>query len=105
MRAVISEKLRAYLWQVVGSTVLTVTLNPHRCCGGTLFEVSVDTHVPDDPRCYASFVQDGLCIYYSPPLGRKSDILELDHVRLVFRSKPILAGPEGLVGRVITGHL
>jgi hypothetical protein len=44
-------------------------------------------------------------IYYSPKLGRKSDLLELDFVRLLFRSKPIMSGPEDLVARVIMGRM
>ena len=43
MRAAISEPLQAYLRQQ-GSTVLTITLKPIRCCGSTVFEVSVRTH-------------------------------------------------------------
>jgi hypothetical protein len=46
-----------------------------------------------------------MCIYYSPKLGRKSDILELDYVRILFRSKPILSGPEELVATVIMGRV
>ncbi len=65
MRAAISEPLQAYLRQQ-GRTVLTITLKPLRCCGGTLFEVLVDTREPKDPGRYASFVQDDLSIYYSP---------------------------------------
>ncbi len=44
-------------------------------------------------------------IYYSPKLGRKSHILELDYVRILFRSKPILSGPEELVATVIMGRV
>ncbi len=44
-------------------------------------------------------------IYYSPKLGRKSDILELDYVRILFRNKPILSGPEELVATVIMGRV
>jgi hypothetical protein len=43
-------------------------------------------------------------IYYSPKLGRKSEILELDYVRVLFRSKPIMSGPENLVAEVIMGR-
>ena len=43
-------------------------------------------------------------IYYSPKLGRKSDILELDYVRILFRSKPIMSGPEDLVAQVLMGR-
>jgi len=104
MRAAISEPLQAYLRQQ-GRTVLTITLKPLRCCGGTLFEVLVDTREPKDPGRYASFVQDDLSIYYSPQLGRTSALLELDYGRTFFRSKPILTGPEDLVASVLTGHL
>ncbi len=50
-------------------------------------------------------MQDDTRIYYSPKLGRKSDVLELDYVRVLFRSKPIMAGPEDLVAEVIMGRL
>ena len=103
MRAVISEKLQAYLQQV-GSTVLTLTLDPLRCWSGTFYEVSVDTREPKDVSHYASFNQDGMRIYYTPKLGRKSDVLELDYVRILFRSKPIMSGPEDLVVAVIMGR-
>ena len=43
-------------------------------------------------------------IYYSPKLGRKSNVLELDYVRVLFRSKPIMSGPENLVAEVIMGR-
>jgi len=49
-------------------------------------------------------VQDGTRIYYSPKLGRKSKVLELDYVRVLFRSKPIMSGPEDLVAEVIMGR-
>ena len=103
MRAIISEKLQAYLQQV-GSTVLTVTLDPLRCWSGTFYDVSVDTREPKDPGYYESFIQDGTRIYYSPRLGRKSDVLELDYVRILFRCKPIMSGPEELVAEVIMGR-
>src|SRR5713226_6248542 len=80
MRVAISEPLQAYLRQQ-GRTVLTITLKPIRCCGSTYFEVLVDPHAPKHPDRYASFAQDGLCIYYSPQLGRRSEFLELDYVR------------------------
>ena len=67
--------------------------------------MSVDTREPRDLSRYASFVQDGVRIYYSPKLGRKSDVLELDDVRLLFHSKPMLSGPEELVATVIMGRL
>jgi hypothetical protein len=66
--------------------------------------VSVDTHEPEDLSRYESFVQDGLRVYYSPRLGRKSDIVELDYVRVLFRSKPILSGPENLIANIIMGR-
>jgi hypothetical protein len=68
-------------------------------------DVSVDTQPPRDPARYETFVQDGIRIYYSPGLGRRSDSLELDYVRLLFHSKLILAGPEELVACVIMGRL
>jgi hypothetical protein len=43
-------------------------------------------------------------IYYSPKLGRKSNVLELNYVRVLFRSKPIMSGPENLVAEVIMGR-
>ncbi len=43
-------------------------------------------------------------IYYSPGLGNKSDVLEFDYVRTLFRSKPIMSGPEHLVAEVIIGR-
>ncbi len=49
-------------------------------------------------------MQDGTRIYYSPKLGRKSGVLELDYVRVLFRSKPIMSGPEDLVAEVIMGR-
>ena len=54
---------------------------------------------------YASFEQDGTRIYYTPKLGRTSDVLELDFVRLLFRSKPIMSGPEDLLAKVIMGRM
>jgi hypothetical protein len=104
MRVTISEPLQAYLRQQ-GRTVLTITLKPIRCCGSTVFEVLVDPQAPKHPDRYASFVQDGLCIYYSPQLGRRSELLELDYVRTLFRSKPVMTGPEDLMASVLTGHL
>ncbi len=66
--------------------------------------MSVDTREPLDPSHYESFVQDGIRIYYSPKLGRQSDILELDYVRILFRSKPLMTGPEDLLANVIMGR-
>ncbi|HEY6540305.1 MAG TPA: hypothetical protein VIZ18_05175 [Ktedonobacteraceae bacterium] len=54
---------------------------------------------------YESFEQDGTRIYYTPRLGRKSDVLELDYVRLLFRSRPIMSGPEDLLAKVIMGRM
>lgn len=104
MRAVISEKLRDHL-RVVGSNVPTVTLEPLRCRSGTFFEVSVDTRVPEEVGRYECFEQDGTHIYYTPKLGRKSDVLELDFVRILFRSRPIMSGPEELLVKVIMGRM
>lgn len=67
--------------------------------------MSVDTHEPQDPVRYESFMQDGMQIYYSPKLARKSDVLELDYARILFRSKPLLSGPEELVAHVIMGRI
>ena len=50
-------------------------------------------------------MQDGIHIYYSPRLARKSDSMELDFVRVLFRSKPLMTGPEGLVASVIMGRI
>ena len=54
---------------------------------------------------YESFEQDGTRIFYTPRLGRKSDVLELDYARLLFRSRPIMSGPEELLAKVITGRM
>jgi len=67
--------------------------------------VSVDTHEPRDPSAVASFIQHSLRIYYSPKLGRQSDTLELDYVRILFRNKPIMAGPEELLANIIMGRI
>lgn len=104
MRAILSEALQAHL-QWIGSSVLTVTLNPLRCWSGTFYDVSVDTHEPQDKSRYEAVTQDGLRIYYSARLGRKSNTLELDYVRVLFRSKPIMSGPEELVATVVMGRL
>ncbi len=50
-------------------------------------------------------MQDGIHIYYSPRLARKSDSMELDFVRVLFRSKPLMTGPEDLVASVIMGRI
>ncbi len=44
-------------------------------------------------------------IFYSPKLARKSDVLELDFVRILFASRPIMTGPEELVASVIMGRM
>jgi len=44
-------------------------------------------------------------IYYSPKLGRTSDVLELDYVRLLFHSKPVLSGPDNLVAAILMGRI
>jgi hypothetical protein len=67
--------------------------------------VSVDARQPRDASRYASFTQDGIAIYYSPTLARHSATLELDYARVLFRSKPILMGPEELVAGVVMGHI
>ena len=67
--------------------------------------MSVDTREPPDPGRYESFMQDGIHIYYSPKLGGQSDALELDYVRILFRSKPLMTGPEDLLASVIMGRV
>jgi len=49
-------------------------------------------------------MQDGVQIYYSPRLARKSNLLELDYVRVLFKNKPIMSGPEELVANVVMGR-
>jgi hypothetical protein len=44
-------------------------------------------------------------IYYSPKLGRTSDVLELDYARLLFHSKPVLSGPDNLVATILMGRI
>jgi len=44
-------------------------------------------------------------VYYSPKLDRKADVLELDYARILFRSKPILSGPDDLVATIIMGRV
>ena len=102
MRAVISEHLRNTLRQH-GKSVLTVTLHTVRCACETTFRVSVEADDPRDPDLYASFVQDGIQIYYSPRLDGTSDVLELDDARGLFQGKPVLAGPEELLATLIMG--
>ncbi len=67
--------------------------------------MSVDTRAPRDPSHYETFIQDGVRIYYSPRLGRKSDTLELDYVRVLFRNKPLMTGPEDLLATLIMGRI
>ena len=50
-------------------------------------------------------MQDGVRIYYSPQLGRKADTLELDYVRVLFRNKPLMTGPEDLLATLIMGRI
>ena len=50
-------------------------------------------------------MQDGIHIYYSPRLARKSNTMELDYVRVLFCSKPIMTGPEDMVASVIMGRM
>jgi len=50
-------------------------------------------------------VQDGISIYYTPTLERKSATLELDYMRLLFHSRAIMSGPEELIAQVIMGRL
>jgi hypothetical protein len=104
MRAVLSEPLQAYVREHQISA-LTVTLDRVRCCGGMVCGVSVATQPPKDPDRYASCVQGDLSIYYSPALGRRSTRLELDYVRTLFRSQPVLTGPEDLIACVLMGRL
>src|SRR6266436_8775514 len=102
MRAIISERLRLSLHQH-GNGVLTVTLHTVRCACETTFRVSVEADAPRNPGQYASFVQDGIRIYYSPRLDHASDMLELDSSRGLFQSKPVLVGPDELLARLMTG--
>jgi len=67
--------------------------------------VSVDTSSPKDSANYASFEQDDLRIYYSPKLARRTDVLELDYVRILFRSRPLMTGPEELLATIIMGRV
>ena len=46
-----------------------------------------------------------MAIYYSPKLGRRSASLELDYARVLFRTRPILTGPEELVAAVVMGRI
>ena len=50
-------------------------------------------------------MQDGIHIYYSPRLAHKSDSMELDYVRVLFRSKPLMTGPEDLVASILMGRI
>src|SRR6266852_4896629 len=64
-----------------------------------------EADAPRDPGQYASFVQDGIRIYYSPRLDHASDMLELDSPRGLFQSKPSLVGPDELLARLIMGRV
>lgn len=44
-------------------------------------------------------------IYYSPQIARRSHVLELDYVRVLFGSRPQLSGPEELLATIVLGHL
>ena len=104
MRAIISELLRHSLHQQ-GKGVLTVRLHTVRCACEMTYRVSVEADAPRDPGQYASFVQDGIRIYYSPRLDHASDMLELDSPRGLFQSKPSLVGPDELLARLIMGRV
>ena len=78
---------------------------PSAAWSGTFFEVSVDARKPGDASRYESFLQDGVRIFYSPKLVRKSATLELDNGRVLFRSRPMLTGPEELVAAVVMGRV
>ena len=54
---------------------------------------------------YESFVQDGVRVYYSPKLGRKADVLELDYARILFCGRAVLSGPDDLVATIIMGRM
>src|SRR5258708_12531176 len=104
MRAIISERLRHSLHQQ-GKSVLTVTLRTVRSVCEMTFRVSVEADAPRDPGQYASFVQDGIRIYYSPRLDHASDMQELDSSPALFHSKPVLLGPEELFARLLIGRI
>jgi len=104
MRANISEQLRHSLHQQ-GKGVLTVTLHTMRCACEMTFRVSVQVDAPRDPSQYASFVQDGIRVYYFPRLDDASDVLELDYARVLFQGKPVLAGPDELLAKLIMGRV
>jgi hypothetical protein len=67
--------------------------------------VSVDTRPPRDASRYDSFEQDGVRVYYSPRLARKSELIELDYVRVLFRGKAVMSGPEELCAQVMMGRV
>ena len=104
MRAIISERLRHSLHQQ-GKSVLTVTLHTMRCACEMTFRVSVEAGAPRDPSQYASVVQDGIRVYYSPRLDRASDVLELDYARGLFQRKLALVGPDELLATLIMGRV
>jgi hypothetical protein len=104
VRAIISEQLHNALRRQ-GKGVLTVTLHTMRCACEMTFRVSVETGAPRDPSQYASVVQDGIRVYYSPRLDRTSDVLELDYARGLFQRKPALVGPDELLAKLIMGRV
>jgi hypothetical protein len=50
-------------------------------------------------------MQDGIHIYSSPRLARKSDSMELDYMRVLFRGRPLMIGPEDLVASILMGRM
>jgi len=50
-------------------------------------------------------LQDGLHIYYSPRFARQSDTIELGYVRVLFRHKLVVSGPEVLLANVVMGRV
>ena len=65
----------------------------------------VSTDEPRDPTLYSSCNQDGIQVYYTSRLGRKTELLELDYVRILFSRRPILAGPEELLAKIIMSRV
>lgn len=61
--------------------------------------------MPKDASRYAFFEQDGMRIYYTPKLERKTDILELDYVRFLFHGRPLMTGPEALLATIIMARI
>ena len=85
--------------------MLTVTLKTVRCVCETTFRVNVEAEAPRDPGLYASILQVGIRISYSPRLDRTADVLELDSLRGMFQHKPSLVGPDELLARLIMGRI